>query len=203
MMALGPGRRVLIVAALAILSLVGLVARESWERDHGTEAVLSMQGVDPRSLLSGDYVAINLQEPLPPGRGCPPGIGRGPTTGPARRVWIALAAEGDHMAAVGAAADRAGAARFAPLVVQGHATCSPPPPVDPGSTPLPGSVALDLGVDSFYVSQSEAQRISQLAAQCAIGAAPCPVAAIVSIGPDGRARLRGLLINGQRTTISL
>lgn len=190
----GPALRISMVAAIAVLGLIGLVMYESAERASGTEAILRMQVVDPRNLLSGNYVAIKLQEQLAPGQACPPGMSARDYTDstPGPLQWIALAPQGDHFVAVGAGQDRTAAARFAPLVVRGRPMCTQ---LVGGATPA--SVALDLGVEAFYASQAEAQRISGVAASCLPGA-DCPVAAIVSIGRDGRARLKGLMVNGQR-----
>jgi len=201
-MTLRPALRIAAVAALAVLGLIGLVVWESWQRAAGTEVVLSIATVDPRGLLSGDYVAISLQEPVAVGRACPPGIDTDPAavTGKEPEQWIALAPAGDHAAAVGAAGERAGALRFAPLVVRGRATCAAPTPATADSGGAPGTLALDLGVDRFYADQAEVQRINETSTICQSGS--CPVAAIVSIGRDGKARLKGLRINGQRVVLS-
>ncbi len=194
----GPGLRIVAAAALAVLGLVGLVAYESYQRDHGTELVLPMAAVDPRSLLSGNFVAISLQEQLALGQACPPGFDASEIyVGPPPFVWIAFRQAGDHAVAVGAASDRAAAARMSPIVTRGQASCSPPPTQADGSPPQPGSIFLNLGVDRFYASQAEAQEISNITAAC-YPSGPCPAAAIISIGPDTHARLKGLVVNGKR-----
>ncbi len=200
----GPGIRIAAVAVLAILGLIGLVARESFERAHGTEAILWMQAVDPGTLLSGSGVAITLQEPLAAGQPCPPGIaasGVAVASPTAPTLWIALAPKGDHAVAVGAAKERDAAAKIAPLVVRGRPTCVLSAAPLPGFDPTPGTLILDLGVGHFYASQAEAKRISGLTDTC-VGIVTCPVAAIVSIGHDGRARLKGLMINGRRVELA-
>ena len=69
-MTLPPPMRIL-VAALALASvLVGLVLWEDRARAQGQEVVLAMEAVDPRSLLSGHYVALDLSERLPTGGAC-------------------------------------------------------------------------------------------------------------------------------------
>jgi hypothetical protein len=197
-MRFGPGLRIAAVAALAVLGLIGLVARESWERDRGTELVLPMSSVDPRSVLSGNFVAITLQEPLALGQGCPPGFDASEIyNGPPPMVWIAFRQAGDHAVAVGAASTREAAARLSPIVTRGQATCIPPPTEPDGSPPQPGSVLLNLGVDRFYASQAEAKAIGDNTTGCDPGAG-CPAAAILSIGQDTRARIKGLIVNGKR-----
>jgi hypothetical protein len=199
----GPGLRIAAVALLAVLGLIGLVGWESYERDRGAEVILPMATVDPRSVLSGNFVAVTLQEPLSVGQPCPPGFDASETyVGPPPTVWIAFRQAGDHAVAVGAAEDRASAARLAPLVARGRASCFPPPPQAEGSPPAPGSILLDLGVDRFYASQGEAQRISGITAGCDPSAG-CPAAAIVSIGRDGRARLKGVMVDGKRIEMSV
>ena len=59
-----------------------------------------------------------------------------------------------------------------------------------------GFVATWLGVDRFYLSQADAQRVA--AAMSATSEAPIPVSAIISIGPDGRARMKGVMVGTQR-----
>jgi hypothetical protein len=197
-MKIGPGLRIAAVAALAVLGLIGLVAREAYERDRGTELILPMAGVDPRSVLSGNFVAISLQEPLALGQGCPPGFDASEIyNGPPPMVWIAFRQAGDHAVAVGAASTEAAAVRMSPIVTRGQASCSPPPTEPDGSPPQPGSVLLNLGVDRFYASQAEAKAIGDMTAACDPSAG-CPAAAIISIGPDTRPRLKGLMVNGKR-----
>ena len=202
--------RILAVAAMAMAGLIGLVVEESLARAAGTEVTLSMEAVDPRALLSGHYVTIGLREALPPGQPCPPGTESGAVnpglpfqTGPkAPTLWIALARRGDRDTVAGASRDRGVAARYASVVARGTVTCfagQRPTALQPE---LLGSVALDLGVDRFYADQDEARRVGAL-----LGSSPAgqesPVSAILSIGKDGKARLKGLKIDGRRTELSL
>ena len=203
--------RILAVAAVAILGLVGLVVEESRARAAGAEVTLAMEAVDPRALLSGHYVAITLREALPPDQACPPGTDTTSASPlfpfnqtPTAPLWIALAPMGDHHAVAGAAKDRATAARFAPLVARGTVSCAPGrKPTAEEPEPLEsGSVSLDLGVNRFYASQDEARRIDALMARRGAGDAS-PVSAILSIGGDGKARLKGLKVEGRRIELSL
>jgi len=201
----GPAVRILVVAALSILALVGLVVRESIERRDGAEVILRMEAVDPRALLTGHYVSVSLREALSPGVACPPGTDVSDTTGHSaeeRTAWIALARRGDHASVAGQTETRAEALRLAPLAVRGGALCqaaTAPSGDEPGR---PGFVTLDVGVDRFHVSQSEAERIDTLLAGRRTGEEG-PVSAIVSIGRDGRARLKGLVVEGRRLELSL
>ena len=56
--------RIVIVAALCVAGLIGLVVRETMARNSGTEVLLAMEAVDPRALLSGHYVIVQLRESL-------------------------------------------------------------------------------------------------------------------------------------------
>jgi len=193
--------RIGVVAALAVLALIGMVVWESVMRAGGTEVVFPMAGVDPRSLLSGDFVAISLQGPLA-GPTCPPGFDTSETyNGPLPQRWIAFSPAGAH-AAIGATVDRAAAMRLSPIVARGTASCVAPSPAVDGAPATPGSITLDLGVNRFYASQDEARAITGMATACQ-PMAGCPTAAILSIGHDGRARLKGLVVNGKRIEIAV
>ncbi|HEX3405666.1 MAG TPA: GDYXXLXY domain-containing protein [Caulobacteraceae bacterium] len=187
--------RIIAVAALSIVALVGLVVHEGLARDAGTEVVMPMQPVDPQSLLSGHYVVISLQEQLATGQGCPPGAETGilPNFDASMRKprWVALTVGAGGHARVAGVTDLQRAAKgFAPLVADGDAYCVASAP------DAPGFVATWLGVDRFHLDQAEAQRIA--AAMSPTSDQPAPVSAILSIGADGRTRMKGVIIGAQR-----
>jgi hypothetical protein len=190
--------RVAGVVAASILALIALVIHEQLAVAGGTEITMAMQPVDPQALLSGNYVAIQLDEPLPIGQACPPGATSGvmPSTNLGTRPghWVALAPRGGTWSAVGVATTREAALKLAPLVAQGDAYCVPSVP------DTPGSVQTDLGVTRVSFSQAEAQRIADLAGRPAASGGGV-VLALMSIGTDGKARMKGLVVNGQRTEI--
>jgi uncharacterized membrane-anchored protein len=195
------------VAAAAMVSLVGLVVGESLSRAGGTEVALRMEAVDPRSVLSGHYVAVDLQEPVQPGQACPPGVRAGdvftppwlgePSLAARPMTWVALARRGTAFSVVAAAGDRRTAVRYAPVVVRGESFCRPPVAKSADQDAQPGAIFLNIGVDRFYVNQAEGRAIDALLSRPAAGTEG-PVQAIVSIGQDGRARMKGLLVNGRR-----
>jgi hypothetical protein len=189
--------RVAGVAVASVLALVVAVIHEQLALAGGTEIAMAMQPADPQALLSGSYVAIALNEPLPVGQACPPGATTGVMPSPdlAARPghWVALAPRGATWSAVGEAQTREAALKLAPLVAQGDVYCAPSVP------DTPGAVATDLGVTRVSLSQAEAQRVSALAASPT--AAGGGVLALMSIGADGRARMKGLIVNGQRTEL--
>ena len=185
--------RILAVAALCALGLIGLVVSESFARAGGQEVLLPMAAVDPRSLLSGHYVIIDLREPVPPGQTCPE-----------QRDdwdWLALAPKDAAYGLVGSAPSREEAQQVGPVLVKGSFTCNPPSPAD-GATPgQPGVIRLNLDIDRFHIDQDEAERIGRVINAQRPGEAT-RVFAIVSIGRDGRARLRGLMVDGRRMELS-
>jgi uncharacterized membrane-anchored protein len=203
-MRLSSGAGILIAAALAIVGMIGLVAHEGWARANGKEVLLAMETADPRSLLSGDFVQIELREGVPANAACPPGvdpIGSFPyPKGPPVR-WIALAPRDGHYAAVGAAQSRAAAARYGALLVRGKADCEPPQPAQEGQAAQSGWLDLDLGDSRFYADEAEVKQINDVLDERRVGAGDA-VEAIMSIGDDGRARLKGLMVKGRRIELS-
>jgi hypothetical protein len=204
--------RILIVAALAIAGLIALVVRENAARASGTEILMAMEAVDPRALLAGHYVVIQLQERLPEGEPCPAGIDEYVDFGP-DRSWVALAERDGTHHAVAVKMSREEAAAHAPLVAKGGANCFmqtrwvEPPPVDAtGAEPAPeppqqAVVSANLGVERFYIGQAEAERIERVLRDQEPGEGRA--FAIISIGADGVARLKGLVIDGERIETKL
>lgn len=186
---LKPSWRILIVAVLCIAFLIGMVVREGAARSGGQEVTLAMAAVDPRALLSGHYVIIDPRAPLAAGEACP--------AIPEGARWIALASDGAHHRPVGAALTREAALALGPIAVRGELTCFPPPAAGEGSPAIPGQISADVGVYRYYAAQAEAQRIEAMLREQAPGE-PTRIYAILSIGADGRARLKGLLVDERR-----
>lgn len=188
-MKIGPATRVLVVAAICAASLVGLVISEGMARNAGTEVLLPIEAVDPRALLSGHYVIVAPTIRLEPGEQCPPGE--------EARKWVALRARGDIHVVVGGAGSREDAQLIAPLVARGEFICNPPVEAMNDVPAQPGWVRLSLGVDRFHINQGEAERIDRILRDQQPGE-ETRAFAIVSVGRDGRARLKGLMIDDQR-----
>ena len=109
------------VALLLIVALIGLLVREDRARAGGQEVRLAMEAVDPRSLLSGHYAALQLVERLEDGAPCPPDLeahyGHNDS-------WVALSPTADNTHQVsGGGATRDAALRHGPVVVRGQADC--------------------------------------------------------------------------------
>ncbi|MBS0386817.1 MAG: GDYXXLXY domain-containing protein [Proteobacteria bacterium] len=186
--------RILAVAGLCAAILVGFVINEGSARATGQEVLLSVEGVDPRDLLSGHYVQLAFNRRLDPGEQCPRAD---PTWN-----WTALRARGDIYVVAGGASSSAGVEQVGPVTVRASYSCSPPSPADANRPPgESGVLHLDLGIDRFYVSQAEAQRIERALAEQRSDSKR-RVLAIVSIGRDGIARLKGLVIDGRRMELN-
>lgn len=180
--------RILAVAALCAASLVALVISEGFARDAGQEVTLPMAAVDPRAILSGHYVQLNFTDRLEQNESCPVA-----TEG----EWIALRREGDIYVAAGAAPSQDEAQRIGSLPVKGTFTCSPPTPAQVDVEAMPGWLTLDLGVDRFHINQADAMRIERVLREQTAGEG-ARAFAVLSVGRDGRARLRALIIDGGR-----
>lgn len=177
--------RILAVGGAAALGLVGLVAWEGRARAQGAEARMAVEGFDPRNLLTGHYAAIELLDQLPAGAPCPA------LSDDARgRSWIVLRPAGDRHRVAAAFPSRAEAQRFGRgLIVRGQVSCR-------GADAV---IRTQLGVERFHASQAQAEAIEDaLRTQSAEGE---PAYAVLSIGEDGRARLKGLIVGGRRVDL--
>ncbi|MEO8114510.1 MAG: GDYXXLXY domain-containing protein [Phenylobacterium sp.] len=194
--------RIIAAAVVLVLILIGLVVREGAARAEGQEVLLAMTAYDPRSLLGGHYVAFQLRDSLPPGSPCPPGTA--PPVGspfPARHRWIALKKSGDRYVLAGAAATRQAALTMGDVAVRGTAGCSSEMTIDPKATNVtsPTAVDLSIGVDRFHADQQQAEALGRALSRGAVGP---PAFAVVSVGADGKARLKGVIVAGRRTDLS-
>jgi hypothetical protein len=190
MKAPGAPLRILAAAAVLALGLVGLVVREGMARAGGQEVVLPITGYDPRELLTGHYVQFQFRSEYPGGTACPPGSG-----GFSRRkdAWVALRRQGDHYVATGAALSRAGALRMGEVAVRGDIDCLA------RAAPETTWVMLNLGVDRLHADQAQAQAIQGVLMTTRDG--PATGYAVVSVGADGKARLKGVAAGGRRVSL--
>lgn len=178
--------RILAAAGLLIVLLIALVVAEDRARARGREVVLPMEAVDPRNLLTGHYVDLRLTQRL--AGDCPRNL-----PNPASPGWLALRKEAGRHVLTGGAATRAQALKLGEVAVRGHAYCT--------RVPEGEAVTLDIGVDRFHADQDEAQAMeAQLRARP--GGQPLPAFVVVSVGEDGRARLKGVILDGKRTDLT-
>lgn len=187
--------RILGACLLLAVALVALVIAEDRARAAGREVTIAMEAVDPRDLLTGHYVALQLVQTLPPGAPCPPDL---PV--PGKMGWIALSpgAAGDRV--TGGGATRAEALRHGPVVLRGQAGCDAPPPATEGEA-RPAAVRLELGVNRFHTDQAEAEAMDKALSARRPGARATAFA-VISAGEDGRGRLKGVILNGRRTDLT-
>lgn len=182
--------RILAAAGLLALALVGLVVREGAARAGGQEVVLAITGYDPRELLTGHYVQFQFRTEYPAGTPCPIGA-----AGYSRDVksWVALSPRGTHHEATGAATTRAEALKLGAIAVKGDINCL--------SRTAPDNtwVVLNLGVDRLHASQQQAEAIEKMLRTTAAGQGRGY--GVVSVGADGRARLKGVTAGSQRVDL--
>jgi len=193
-MKIGSAPRIMIVAALCALALIGVVISEGAARASGQEVLLPVQAVDPRSLLSGHYLEIDLNQTLGPSAHCPE-----EETG---WDWIALKPIGGGVYGVaGGAQSRDQTEQIGPLAVKGTFECSSPTPASKtDAAGENGWLHLNIGVERFYIDQAQGEHIAQVLRQAPLNKPN--VFAIVSVSADGQARLKGLQVEGRRLLLN-
>lgn len=185
--------RLRIGAAALLLAglLVGLVVRETAARAAGREVKLPMEAVDPRDLLTGHYIDLQLTQAIAPGQPCPPG------TEAVRNEpgWIAVGPTptGDRVS--GFAPTREAATRLGPVVMKGRLFCYV------GASDSPGRLSLDIGVRRFHADQAQSEAFDKALAERRRGEPPTAFA-VVSVGADGTPRLKGVIIAGRRADLT-
>ena len=183
--------RIMAAAAALALGLVGLVVSEGLARDQGREVVVEITGYDPRELLTGHYVRFQIRSEYPPGTKCPPGSGG---FSPRADAWVALRRQGDRYAAAGVALSREAAAILGEVVVRGDVDCLE------RSAPDNTWVIMNLGVDQFHTDQRDAEAMEK--ALRATSEGPVASRAVIAVGRDGKARMKGLIVGGRRADLS-
>lgn len=180
--------RILAAAGVLALVLIGLVVVESRASEAGQEVTLAMEAVDPRNLLTGHYIDLDLTQRLPAGRDCPNNM---PNQG--QPGWLALTRAGDRHLLSGGGATRDAARKQGEVVVRGYAWCR-------RVADDQGAVTLEIGVDRFHAAQVDAERMERDLRVQRPGVT-APAFAVVSIGDDGRARLKAVILNGKRADL--
>lgn len=192
--------RIAAASALLALGLVGLVVREGVARAGGQEVRLAITGYDPRSLLTGHYVQFQLVDTVPAEQMC---VWRDRRLQPrAGDVWFATRRDGTAHRIVAAATNRAAALRRGEVAIRGGGACYGVSLARPGvgDTPMsPVSATIDIGVDRIHLDQGEAEALEKIL-QGREGPAP-PSWAVISVGRDGRARLKGLVVGDRRVDL--
>jgi hypothetical protein len=190
--------RIATAAAVLALGLVGLVVREGVARAQGQEVRLAITGYDPRSLLTGHYVQFRWVDTVPAEQAC---AWKDRRLEPRRIGWYALRREGEAHRLVAAAANRQAALRAGDVAVRGEANCLGVSWVRPDGKEAtsPVTVTADIGVDRIHLEQDEAEAMEKIL-QGRDGEPP-PSWAILSVGRDGKARLKGLIVGDRRVDL--
>jgi GDYXXLXY protein len=207
-MTISLAQRLLAAGFACILALIGLVVIEGRARAAGREVILRMQPVDPRALLTGHYVQLSFADVLEPGEACPPLIDRSASVGPSdpdpyTPSWLALRRDGEVHVLAGEYLAKDEAAQHGEIVVRGAAQCImqfAPQPRDSEAPPQErNTVILDLAIDRFHADQDEAMALEKILRD---REQVDRMAAIVSVGPDGTARTKGIIVDGKRVELT-
>jgi hypothetical protein len=191
--------RIAAAVAVLVLGLVGLVVREGMARAGGQEVRLAITGYDPRSLLTGHYVQFRLVDTLPAGEVC---RRVGNRMEPQPRGWFIVQPDGAAHRVTGSATTRGAALRRGEIAIKGVAECYGVSWANMAGREVmsPTFVSLDIGVDRIHLDQAEAQALEKVL-QGRDGPAP-PSWAVLSVGRDGKARLKGLLVGDRRVDLT-
>jgi hypothetical protein len=137
---------------------------------------------------------LRLTQALPPDQSCPPR-----TQAYSEGGWLALRADGVQHRFVGAGPTRdATKARGGDVLIRGGVYCSRVAVGEAGQSRE--AVTLDIGVDRFHAGQDQAEAMDKVLRDRRDPAA-APAFAVVSVGDDGRARLKGVILDGKRTDL--
>lgn len=190
--------RIAAAASVLALGLVGLVAAEGAARAQGQEVRLAITGYDPRSLLTGHYVQFRLVGTVPLEQVC---VWKDKRLEPRPAGWYALRREGAQHRLVAAATTREAALRAGDVAVRGAASCIGVSFVRPDGREdrTAATVTPDIGVDRIHLEQDEAEALEKIL-QGRDGEPP-PSWAVLSVGRDGKARLKGLIVGDRRVDL--
>lgn len=184
--------RILGAGAFLVALLIALVVVEDRARASGREVALPMEAIDPRNLLTGHYVALQLTQRLPAGQVCPPRAQPYKEGG-----WLALDARTGRFRGAGETRTAA-LASGGDIAVKGGVYCSRRGFLDGEAD----AVTLDIGVDRFHADQQESEAIEKALRARRANGDQVPAFAVVSVGSDGRARLKGVIMDGKRTDLT-
>ena len=181
--------RIVLVALVQVLFLVGMIASHAMVLHNGREVVLRTEPVDPRDLFRGDYVTLRYE-----------GISTVPYTlvedrvplEVGDRVYVSLAKDeaGWQVSAV----HEARPATDAP-VMRGRITRIRPAPRRRGTDGEmeitgPRTLHIRYGIESYFVPEGKGQDLEQLRDEERLQVR-------VALASSGRAVIKGLLLDGE------
>lgn len=172
--------RLTLVAAAMTAFLIGMVFDHATRRASGTEVILDLEPVDPRDLLAGYYVIVSTPLHLLE----PDSLGGDDSFATGDDIYALVEEDEEGVwQAVSIHHERPEAGVFLYGKVQ-H-----------GSETM---IRAGYNIERFYADEETAQAL-ELRRRENIDS----MRLIVSVGPDGRAIIRGLEIDGQRRTVPL
>lgn len=180
--------------ALVALLQIGALGKIVYDRQSlltsGREIVLPVQPVDPRDLFRGDYVILGYditQVPLPTAiESSNLGVVR---RGDAVYVTLMPAADGSWTVS-GLATEYPAHATASSTVLKGRVTYAPPLEVRSSATAAQ-KISVRYGIESYFVPEGTGRKLEADVREKKIQA-------IVAVGSDGTAAIKGLVIDGER-----
>jgi uncharacterized membrane-anchored protein len=172
-----------VIVALQLLALLGLIAARIHLLRSGQRVLLKCEPVDPRSILSGDYVRLNFVissfsaeevERLDVDR-------RGFLRNETVYVGLTRSASEKYHRAGAISRDAARLRRRFPVVLRGTV-------VDDLRPAWRQQLSLRYGVEEYFVPQYEGRRIERQMRDAAVE---------VAVGASGESAIRRLFIGGQ------
>ena len=187
----------LAVAAVA-LSQAAVLGWMIWDRTSllasGREVVLEVIPVDPRSLFRGDYVILGYdisRYKLPPGSKLPD------RNDP---FYVTLRkGDGENWQPVAGSTELPASVGPDEVVIRGRVDYVNAPSSAPSNAPgsndheqqEPAVVSLHYGIESFFVPEGTGRELEQMVGDKKLSA-------IIAIGSDGEAAIKGLISEGKR-----
>ncbi len=187
-----------ILAALLQTGVIaGIIVNRAVHIANGREIVLDVIPVDPRDLLRGDYVRLGytisrlagaiVEIPERPYKGMPIFVTLEHQGKPGEEKWVAVAAT-----AVRPAMPESGSK----IVLQGSLQWWWPYQRDRQTNKGSPEMNLSYGIETYFVPESTGRDLEKLTRQAA-------VRTVVSVDRNGKAAIKGIIIEGVRHDESL
>ena len=185
-------RNILLASAFLLAALGTRIVWEGYQRFAGHQVTLPVVGLDRFELERSRTSPIIFEDRLGKGMDCPAPVRSRERVFIFGGNWLSLTtAQDDGLGRRGQVARVWGSGRDAKasseIAVMGTVSCQT---VADGMT-----VQYQLGIDRLHATEAEASAI-RAALRRVYG--PPKAQAVLSIGLDGRARLMGVIVNGQR-----
>lgn len=168
----------ILAVVLQIAFLLGMAAKRVWLLAHGTSVVLPCEPVDPRSLLSGDYVRLRLSISRM-GDLSPDVMGTNRAWKSRDAIFVSVAKDprGSNWIAVGVSATAAEARRKSPVFMKGEVQSGWP-------------LSIRYGTEEYFVPQNEGLTIEKAIRKHS-------VAVELRVSDSGESAIKRLFIQGK------